>query len=111
MGKKRRGKKRNSRFRRINRTMAGLFEEEPEETEVRLDKFLQVSRLIRRRTVAQEFCQSGKVRQNGKASKPGAKVNPGDVLEIDFGWKVVRVKVLAVDPGAPSGMYEEVTSR
>ncbi len=77
---------------------------------MRLDKFLQVSRLIRRRTVAQEFCQSGKVRQNGRVSKPGARVNPGDLLEIDYGWKVTRVRVLTVDNRGTGRMYEEVTS-
>lgn len=77
---------------------------------MRLDKFLQVSRLIRRRTVAQEFCQSGRVRQNGRTSKPGARVNAGDVLEIDFGWKVTRVRVLTVDHRGGGRMYEEVTS-
>ncbi|HHY35291.1 MAG TPA: RNA-binding S4 domain-containing protein [Firmicutes bacterium] len=77
---------------------------------MRLDKFLQVSRLIRRRTVAQEFCQSGKIRQNGRVSKPGARVNPGDVLEIDFGWKVTRVRVLTVEHLGTEKMYEELTS-
>ncbi|MBE3520120.1 MAG: RNA-binding S4 domain-containing protein [Firmicutes bacterium] len=77
---------------------------------MRLDKFLQVSRLIRRRTVAQELCQSGKVRQNGRVSKAGARVNPGDVLEIDFGWKVTRIRVVTVEHRGTDRMYEELTS-
>ena len=61
---------------------------------MRIDKFLKVSRLIKRRTVAQEACEAGRVLINGKAAKPSAKVAPGDVLEIMFGDRVVKAEVL-----------------
>lgn len=79
-------------------------------TGVRLDKFLQTSRLVRRRTVAQRLCRSGMVSQNGKISKPGTKVKEGDVLEIDLGSKVIRVRVLSDDDHSAGRMYEEITS-
>ena len=52
---------------------------------MRLDKFLKVSRLIKRRTVANEACDAGRVMVNGKAAKASAQVKPGDVIEIQFG--------------------------
>ncbi len=63
---------------------------------MRLDKFLKVSRLIKRRTVANEACAGGRVTINGKQAKPSASVNVGDVIEITFGNRTVRVKVLRV---------------
>ncbi len=68
-----------------------------EENEVmRLDKFLKVSRLIKRRTVANEACDAGRVQINGNPAKASVKVKPGDVLEIQFGSKTVKVEVLKV---------------
>ena len=52
---------------------------------MRLDKFLKVSRLIKRRTVANEACDAGRVLVNGKTAKASVKVTPGDVIEIQFG--------------------------
>lgn len=63
---------------------------------MRLDKYLKVSRLIKRRTVANEACDSGRVFINGKAAKAGTQVKVGDELLINFGNKDVRVEVLAV---------------
>ena len=63
---------------------------------MRLDKFLKVSRIIKRRTVANEACSGGRVSLNGKVAKPGAEVREGDVLEIRFGEKSLRVEVLSV---------------
>ena len=63
---------------------------------MRLDKFLKVSRLIKRRTVANEICTAGRVRVNERAAKPGTEVKPGDILEIGFGTGATRVKVLAI---------------
>ena len=57
---------------------------------MRLDKFLKVSRLIKRRTVANEACDAGRVLVNGKTAKASVKVKPGDVIEIQFGTKTVR---------------------
>ena len=63
---------------------------------MRLDKWLKVSRLIKRRTVAQEACDAGRVSVNGRTAKPSAEVRPGDTVEISFGSKVLRAEVLSV---------------
>ena len=61
---------------------------------MRLDKFLKVSRLIKRRTVANEACDAGRVTVNGKPAKASYQVSVGDVIEIVFGNKSVKVEVL-----------------
>ena len=61
---------------------------------MRLDKFLKVSRLIKRRTVANEACDAGRVSVNGKPAKASLNVKPGDIIEITFGNKSVKVEVL-----------------
>ena len=66
------------------------------EDEMRLDKFLKVSRLIKRRTVANEACDAGRVFVNGTVAKASIKVKVGDVIEIQFGTKVVKVEVLDI---------------
>ena len=58
---------------------------------MRLDKFLKVSRLIKRRTVANEACDAGRVMVNGKPAKASVNVKVGDVIEIAFGTKSVKV--------------------
>lgn len=63
---------------------------------MRLDKYLKVSRLIKRRTVANEACDAGRVMINGKTAKAGAEVKDGDVIEIGFGTRNVKVEVLDV---------------
>ena len=63
---------------------------------MRLDKYLNVSRLIKRRTVANEACDAGRVLINDKPAKASAQVKAGDILEIRFGSKNVRVEVLDV---------------
>jgi ribosomal 50S subunit-recycling heat shock protein len=63
---------------------------------MRLDKYLKVSRLIKRRTVANEACDAGRVTINGKPAKASANVKIGDVIEIGFGSKSVKVEVLDV---------------
>ena len=63
---------------------------------MRLDKFLKVSRLIKRRTVANEACDAGRVQVNGKVAKASQDVRPGDVIEIAFGTRTVRAEVLSV---------------
>ena len=63
---------------------------------MRLDKYLKVSRLIKRRTVANEACDAGRVLINDRPEKASAQVKEGDVLEIQFGSKAVRVEVLNV---------------
>ena len=61
---------------------------------MRLDKFLKVSRLIKRRTVANSACDGGRVLINGKQAKPGAQLKVGDLITIEFGEKPVTVRVL-----------------
>lgn len=63
---------------------------------MRLDKFLKVSRLMKRRTVANEACDAGRVLANGRVVKASYDVKPGDVLEIQFGQRTVKLEVLAV---------------
>ena len=58
---------------------------------MRLDKYLKVSRLIKRRTVANEACDAGRVTVNGRPAKASAEVKVGDVIEIGFGNKKVQV--------------------
>ena len=63
---------------------------------MRLDKYLKVSRLIKRRTVANEACDAGRVTANGRPVRASYEVKPGDVLEIGFGNRAVKVRVLSV---------------
>ena len=63
---------------------------------MRLDKYLKVSRIIKRRSVANEACDAGRVSLNGKAAKAGTNVNIGDVIEIQFGDKKSKFEVLQV---------------
>lgn len=63
---------------------------------MRLDKYLKVSRLIKRRTVANEACDAGRVMINGKPAKASAAVKAGDVLEIQFGTRTVKAEILNV---------------
>lgn len=63
---------------------------------MRLDKYLKVSRLIKRRTVANEACDGGRVTVNGKVAKASAEVKQGDVIAISFGNREVKVEVLDV---------------
>lgn len=61
---------------------------------MRLDKFLKVSRIIKRRTVANEACDAGRVTVNGKVAKASLDVKVGDIIEIMFGTRNVKVEVL-----------------
>jgi ribosomal 50S subunit-recycling heat shock protein len=69
---------------------------------LRLDKFLKWSRLIKRRTVANEFCDVGGVQINGRPAKAAAKIKVGDTLILSFGNKILHVNVLVVPTKAPS---------
>ncbi|MCD7755283.1 MAG: RNA-binding S4 domain-containing protein [Firmicutes bacterium] len=79
---------------------------------MRLDKFLKVSRLIKRRTVANEACDNGRVSVNGRVVKASYDVKVGDILEITMGPRAVRVEVLqvaeAVRKDDAGTMYREV---
>ena len=63
---------------------------------MRIDKYLKVSRIIKRRTVAQQACQAGRIQINGKVAKPSDKVEVGDVLTIQLGEKTYTYEVLMV---------------
>lgn len=63
---------------------------------MRLDKYLKVSRIIKRRTVANEACDAARVTINGRPAKASAQVKEGDVLEISFGTNPLKVEVLSV---------------
>ncbi len=79
---------------------------------MRLDKYLKVSRIIKRRTIANEVCDAGKVSVGGRVVKASYDVKEGDVLEITFGEKTTKYKVLNVTEHATkqsaSEMYEEI---
>ncbi len=63
---------------------------------MRLDKYLKISRLIKRRTVANEACDAGRVMVNGKVARASCEVKPGDVIDIGLGARSLRVKVAGV---------------
>ena len=79
---------------------------------MRLDKFLKVSRLIKRRTVANEACDNARVTVNGRPAKASYDVKPGDVLRIAFGQWTLAVEVLAVADAVrkddAAAMYREL---
>lgn len=63
---------------------------------MRIDKFLKLSRIIKRRTLANEACEAGRVKINGKVAKPSAEVSVGDVIEVGFGNKLTKLEVLNI---------------
>ena len=79
---------------------------------MRIDKFLKVSRLIKRRTVANEACDAGRVSINGRTVKAGAEVKPGDTVSVAFGERKLTVEVLSVDEHASKSdapaMYRQI---
>lgn len=79
---------------------------------MRLDKYLKISRLIKRRTVANEACDGGRVSLNGKTAKAGSEVKPGDIIEVALGQRSLKVEVLSVSENAAKAdapaMYREL---
>ena len=79
---------------------------------MRLDKYLKVSRLIKRRTVANEACDGDRVSVNGRPAKASYTVKPGDVIEVRFGQRTLKVEVISVAEHASKAdapaMYREV---
>ena len=79
---------------------------------MRLDKFLKVSRIIKRRTVANEACDAGRVEVNGKVAKAGVEVKVGDIIEIRFGSNTTKIEVLSVTESVKkedaAGMYRSL---
>lgn len=80
---------------------------------MRLDKYLKVSRLIKRRTVAKEVAEAERILVNGKLAKPSKDINVSDIITIEFGTKIVNIKVLSVDEKTKkdlaSTMYELIS--
>ena len=80
---------------------------------MRVDKFLKVSRIIKRRTVANEACDSARVTVNGRSAKASYDVKVGDIIEITFGEKTLKFRVLDVKEHVlkadASSMYEAIT--
>ena len=93
--------------------MAAKKEEVREpQSEMRLDKFLKVSRIIKRRSVANDACDSEHVSINGRPGKPGAKVKVGDILTVRFGANETKYEVLSLSEHAvkaqAAGMFRVV---
>lgn len=82
---------------------------------MRLDKFLKISRIIKRRTLAKEVCDHGRITINGRKAKAGTTVAVGDLLEIDFGSRIVAFEVMAIQSHASkadaAAMYEVKTEK
>jgi len=80
---------------------------------MRLDKFLKVSRLIKRRTVAKEVAEAERILVNDKPAKPSKDIKVSDIITIEFGTKVVNVRVLSIDEKTKkdlaSSMYELIS--
>jgi ribosomal 50S subunit-recycling heat shock protein len=64
---------------------------------MRIDKYLKVSRLIKRRTVANEVCEQGRVKINDRIAKPGSEVKVGDIVEIQFGTNTTTIEITRVN--------------
>ncbi|MDR1753559.1 MAG: RNA-binding S4 domain-containing protein [Eubacterium sp.] len=79
---------------------------------MRLDKFLKVSRLIKRRTIANEACDAGKINVGGKSARASYEVKIGDEIEINMGQKPLKIRVLKVSEiigkDGASGLYEVI---
>ena len=80
---------------------------------MRLDKWLKVSRLIKRRTVANEACDNGRISVDGRVVKASYEVKPGDTLELKIGQRIVRVEVLStaeiVGKDGADAMYRQLS--
>lgn len=81
---------------------------------MRLDKYLKISRIIKRRTVAKEACDNGRILVNNKISKPGIEVKEGDILEIIYANKSMKYKITNiaehVKKEEASNMYEIISN-
>ena len=82
---------------------------------MRLDKYLKISRLIKRRTIAKEVCDKGKININGRLAKSSTEVKIGDVLELNFGSKLIKVRINDTSSTTPANsakeMYEIIEER
>jgi len=73
---------------------------------MRLDKYLKVARIIKRRTLAKEAAEKEKVENNGKLAKPSSLVKEGDLLTLHLGLRIIRVKITSLAPQKEGMMYE-----
>jgi ribosomal 50S subunit-recycling heat shock protein len=65
---------------------------------MRIDKFLKVSRLVKRREIAKRLCDDGDMKINGKVAKPSSEVNEGDILELTLGKRIIQARILEIKP-------------
>lgn len=75
---------------------------------MRIDKYLKNSRIIKRRTVAKEACEQGRIYINEKLAKPGDEVKIGDIVQINFGTGSMKIEVLKVDDNVKKDQAEEL---
>ena len=75
---------------------------------MRLDKFLKVSRVIKRRTLAKEICDRGQAEINGRPAKAGADIKPGDIIRINFGGRKTAFEVVSVKDNVPAKSAAEL---
>ena len=75
---------------------------------MRLDKFLKVARIIKRRTLAKEICDRGQVMVNNRKAKAGAEVKTGDIIGVGFGNRNLKIRILDVRENAPAKMAAEL---
>ncbi len=75
---------------------------------MRIDKYLKVSRLIKRRTVANEACDAGRITINGKVAKASTEVKVGDIIEIGFGEKAVKAQVTDIQDSTKKEAAKEM---
>lgn len=75
---------------------------------MRLDKFLKVSRVIKRRTLAKEVCDRGQVTINGRVAKAGTEVKTGDNLEVNFGSRILKLQIVSIQENVPAKLAAEM---
>ena len=75
---------------------------------IRIDKYLKNSRIIKRRTIAKEACEQGRVTINGKVAKPGDEINVSDIVEIRFGSGTMKLEVTMVKENVSKGEADEM---
>lgn len=82
---------------------------------MRLDKFLKVSRVIKRRALAKDACDRQQVSVNGRTAKAGTEIKPGDILEINFGHRVLKLEVVSTQENVPAklaaGLYKVIENK
>lgn len=75
---------------------------------MRVDKFLKNSRIIKRRTIAKEACEQGRVLVNGKESKPGVEVDIGDIVQINFGNNKMKIEIIDISEHVPKDKAQDM---